>query len=1109
MKNNSIKRTFTSENELIDIFQQQYNDIFCQMLIIDQFNFFTVLKKQVITYLEIQNKQASQAVLKKVEEIFVKKYLEEKEIVSKDLEVIKELPNEQLDYLDRLNCIIHCPKCKDALHTCGLKFVLYGDYVYCLSCMKVYNEKQVNMYCDECDVEYYTQLREIVDYDLESYFFVSISNYHCKLDYEEKIVCPQCEKVLYVDINSFNNLDKIEEVICINCNLIFDVTLFNYKCKKCGKNFKSDAKIFNSFCGKKNDLICKVHTLSNKKFASPEYIINKGCDCNLNYIMKYKHSDGGILFLGERNGLKVILCDKCYEIFDYYNFIFSCPLCNKNFNPSQTDTCQRINGGYESSNFPNKEYNKFKYERGNSQKNTIYLQKNRTLRKIPVMAKQHYNTNKSNSIQAEGCHKCQCSSTNKPQMKSKNAINENPFSTRTKLLKSSNNKINLKNMSKTPREKEMLKNKIYTQPYQNNTSQRINIRIQNFYNNYVPIIHIVEKNAKNNDRVRNSKYILKRNYEIINTSPRVNRTNRTIVNNPNNISNALKRSITETEKYCLCFDSQNKRKNIINDKDKEYNNNIYNNLWDSKKKYSASFTDVSINQRRSNYLDYGFNNVYCTASLSKERKKRNSIENDKIAHKFGNTNYNTKIKKKDNEKFNVSDIYNKNKKLNKVNPIKETKEEYTNELKEIKSIKPKKVIKLENNNINTGTNKSGKNRKDNKVMSLSLSMEKDKKIMEKDEKKISETNINTENNKKAKKIKSKVNNNISTNINNLNSSIKKASNSTTTSSGGSKAVIPTNVKKTKKIQKNNKNEKNEKKVTPKSDALKGFNSEDYNILNIIGEGTFSQIFLVEDNKTHEKFALKKMAGTKLEDLEEKKFEFEFIMKLTKEDEKLNLVKIYGIQIKQLDKFNMVLYILMESAKSDWETELKNRHYDKKFYTEEELKNILISLVQTFSSLQRRGICHRDVKPQNILSFGNGVYKITDFGEAKANKKDYKSNFSQDTSVQTVRGTELYMSPILFNALRQNPGDDLQYNAFKSDVFSLGLCFLLACTLSYKPLYQMRDANNMNTIKDIFDKYIKNRYSKNITELLFTMLQLEEKDRPDFIELESMIKKIYN
>ena len=46
---------------------------------------------------------------------------------------------------------------------------------------------------------------------------------------------------------------------------------------------------------------------------------------------------------------------------------------------------------------------------------------------------------------------------------------------------------------------------------------------------------------------------------------------------------------------------------------------------------------------------------------------------------------------------------------------------------------------------------------------------------------------------------------------------------------------------------------------------------------------------------------------------------------------------------------------MASPKSDWETELKNRHFAKNFYNEEELKNILISLVKTFSSLQKRGI----------------------------------------------------------------------------------------------------------------------------------------------------------
>jgi serine/threonine protein kinase len=341
-------------------------------------------------------------------------------------------------------------------------------------------------------------------------------------------------------------------------------------------------------------------------------------------------------------------------------------------------------------------------------------------------------------------------------------------------------------------------------------------------------------------------------------------------------------------------------------------------------------------------------------------------------------------------------------------------------------------------------------------------------------------------------MKTNLINNITTNENNLNSSIN------TTINSKPKVIVPTNIKKLKMTH------KYEKIEEPKLNLMKGFDSEHYNILSVLGEGTFSQIFLVENNITHEKFALKKMTATKLGKLEEKKHEFELIMKLTKEEQKLNLVKVYGIQIKKLDKFNMVLYILMEPAKSDWENELKKRHYEKKFYTEEELKIIILSLVRTFSSLQKRGICHRDVKPQNILSFGNGVYKVTDFGEAKANRKSYKSNFTKNTSVQTVRGTELYMSPILFNALRQNPENDLQYNAFKSDVFSLGLCILLACTLSYQPLYQMRNANNMANIKAIIGKYINNRYSKNISDLLFKMLQLEEKDRPDFIELESII-----
>ena len=1086
MKSNSLKRNLPTENDLIGIFQQQYDDIFCQILTIDQFNFFNTLKKQVIAYLEIQNKQISQTLMKKSEEIFVKKYLKEKDIITKDFKAIKELPNEQLDYLNRLNCIIHCPKCKDALHTCGLKFILYGDYVYCLSCMKVYNENQVNMYCEECDIEYYTQLREIKDCNLESYFQVSISNYHCRLDYEEKIICPKCEKGLYADINSLNNFDKIEEIICINCNLIFDASLFKYKCKKCGTHFKSDAKIYNSFYNKKNDLICKVHALSNKILASPLCTINKGFECNLNYIMKYKHFDGGVLFLGERNGKKIILCDKCYEIFDYYNFIFSCPLCNKKFNPSYANTSQKINKGNESSNFPSMKSDKCKYDREINKKQSLNLQnKNKTLQ---ILIKENNNLNKSNSnynsIQiAERCDKCKCSLIDKTNLKRKNIINPNPFSTRTKkLLKNNNNKTYLKDISKASKEKEIFKGIMYTQPSKMNSNQKINIRIQNFYNNYVPIIHIVENRRKSKDIPNNSKYNLKRNYTIIKASPRGNETSRTIIDKQNNSSNALKSRIEEMPKYYLDLGGLNKRKNLMNIK--EYNYNDCNSKLETKQKYNSFFNDASTSQRSSKNLNYCFNKKFCTDPLNKDRKLVYSTEKDKNRSKLDNKNTNNKNNKKNLGELYITDINKKNINLTQ-NSIKVKENDLS---RKIKTIKPNKILKLENK-INFTAHKSISNKQVNKLINiLSLSEEKGKIEMENNRKNISDSKKTNDN----KNMKNNLINNITTNENNLNSSIN------TTINSKPKVIVPTNIKKLKMTH------KYEKIEEPKLNLMKGFDSEHYNILSVLGEGTFSQIFLVENNITHEKFALKKMTATKLGKLEEKKHEFELIMKLTKEEQKLNLVKVYGIQIKKLDKFNMVLYILMEPAKSDWENELKKRHYEKKFYTEEELKIIILSLVRTFSSLQKRGICHRDVKPQNILSFGNGVYKVTDFGEAKANRKSYKSNFTKNTSVQTVRGTELYMSPILFNALRQNPENDLQYNAFKSDVFSLGLCILLACTLSYQPLYQMRNANNMANIKAIIGKYINNRYSKNISDLLFKMLQLEEKDRPDFIELESII-----
>ena len=287
--------------------------------------------------------------------------------------------------------------------------------------------------------------------------------------------------------------------------------------------------------------------------------------------------------------------------------------------------------------------------------------------------------------------------------------------------------------------------------------------------------------------------------------------------------------------------------------------------------------------------------------------------------------------------------------------------------------------------------------------------------------------------------------------------------------------------------------------------FKTFDSNYYTILRQIGKGSYGEIYLVEDPKTKDQFALKKIIISDSLELRENQEEYKLTWKLTNLNPELKIVKKYAVEIKKLDKYNLVMYVLMEVANCDWEQELINRQKDNAFYSEDELIEILKSLVNTLSELQKKGVSHRDIKPQNILCFGKDGYKLSDFGEAKAKIRTYikSNNYDENTRKQTVRGTELYMSPILFKALQMNAVDGAQYNAYKSDVFSLGMCFLLASSLNYQSLYEIREVYDMNILKEIVTRYLKN-YSKNYMNLIINMLQINEKERPDFIELNSMI-----
>jgi len=275
------------------------------------------------------------------------------------------------------------------------------------------------------------------------------------------------------------------------------------------------------------------------------------------------------------------------------------------------------------------------------------------------------------------------------------------------------------------------------------------------------------------------------------------------------------------------------------------------------------------------------------------------------------------------------------------------------------------------------------------------------------------------------------------------------------------------------------------------------NISEFIIINLIGQGTFGKIYQVQWIKNNLLYAMKILKSQNLEQLRKLKKIVKIIKLLSEKLNNFGFMKILGDKyfpvFGQQNLYNY--YIIMELAERDWEQEIQNRFLYQKFYTENELSQIIYQLIKTFSLLQRYNISHGDVKPENILII-KGFFKICDFGEAKiVDRSGY--------IIQPVRGSQLYLSPILFYAYNQNI-EKVLHNPYKSDVFSLGMCFLLAGSLSGYALYDIRELMDMKEISKIILNHLNKRYSLKIINLIIKMLQIDEKLRMDFIELESFI-----
>ena len=272
-----------------------------------------------------------------------------------------------------------------------------------------------------------------------------------------------------------------------------------------------------------------------------------------------------------------------------------------------------------------------------------------------------------------------------------------------------------------------------------------------------------------------------------------------------------------------------------------------------------------------------------------------------------------------------------------------------------------------------------------------------------------------------------------------------------------------------------------------------FKVENYTIQKTLGEGTNGVIYQVINNKSKKPYAMKKLIGNSISELE--RFQKEF--QICHQNPHPYILDIHGVCARCFDSTTYVLYVLMDLAEKDLDSEIADRCKIKKYYKEKELISMLKNLVSALFYLQKeKNIAHRDIKPENILLFKEGkVLKLADFGEAKLNNENRK---------MTIRGTEFYMSPILYEGNLKSEYV-IQHNPFKSDVFSLGYCFILATALDPQVIKEIRQVKERFKIEQILKKFFQNRYTNKYIQLLLRMVTIDENQRVDFIELNKILQ----
>lgn len=188
----------------------------------------------------------------------------------------------------------------------------------------------------------------------------------------------------------------------------------------------------------------------------------------------------------------------------------------------------------------------------------------------------------------------------------------------------------------------------------------------------------------------------------------------------------------------------------------------------------------------------------------------------------------------------------------------------------------------------------------------------------------------------------------------------------------------------------------------------------YRIERVIGIGGMAVVFKATDLLMRRPVAVKILKDEISADEQSvKRFinEYKAIAMLSHQ----NIVNIYDVSVRENIK-----YIVMEFVEG---ITLKNYMQHREVLNLREIISYTTQILRALDHAHKKGIVHRDIKPQNIMLLKNGVIKVMDFGIAKL------PNAETVTMTDKAIGTVYYISP------EQVTGGNIDA---RSDLYALGV-----------------------------------------------------------------------